>query len=320
MKKIIIIFITLLSFISCKNEKSNIFKRSFYQSFNIIKEKHIKTDKLNWDKIEKNILDSIPEFRNNFDVYNGVKYVLNQTNDKHSFFLPPNKTLNPLINDSLSVPEVNYKILDNNIGYLKITGFFSNDSLSSAYSFKIRETLKKVDSYPNLSGWILDLRNNVGGKMGMMSLGLAPLYENETIGYSVNNKKEYFEHKLINDAFYYGEYKVNKLHLTDTLFYDNLTNSGKPIAILVNEKTGSAGEATAQSFKFQKNTMIFGTNTLGLTTDVQMFEFVSGAQLCISVAFMCDEKKKIIKEIIPDIKCESKNSVNLAINWIKNAI
>jgi C-terminal processing protease CtpA/Prc len=315
--RFIIYFILLGTIFSCKNEvKESSFKRSFLQSLNIIKKEYIKTDELNWVEIENNINDSIPNFQNNIDVYNGIRYTLKQINDKHSFFLPPKEESNFFIKDSISIPKINYEILDNKIGYIKILGFAANDSLNYLYSLKIRNALKKIDNHPNLSGWIIDLRNNKGGKAGTFSLGLAPLYRDTIIGYSINNKGKYITHKLSNNTYYYGDKTNVTIKLTDTLI-----NRNKPIAVLVNEKTASLGESTAQSFKFQKNTLIFGAKTFGLTTDLLVYEFVSGARLAISTAYMCDENKKIIEGgLIPDVKCTSEKSLELAIEWIKNAI
>lgn len=315
-QKAILLFILLGTIFCCQKEpKKPDFKRSFYQSFNIIKEKYINTYELNWVDVENNIKDSIPQFKNNDDVYNGIKYVLNQIDDKHSFFLPPNDNSNFFIKDSVTMPKIDCKILEKDIGYIKILGFVANDSLSSLYSLEIREALKKVDDHPNLSGWIIDLRDNNGGRGGTFSLGLGPLYRDTIIGYSINNKDEYIEHKLTNNTYYYGSQIISTIEPTDTLH-----NVNKPIAILVNEKTASLGESTAQSFKFQKNTLIYGTKTSGLTTDLQVFEFVSGARLAFSTSYMCDEEKNIIKDgIVPDIQCESEKSLELAINGI-NAI
>lgn len=313
-----ITFLILLgTLFSCKNEVKQLdFKRSFHQSFNIIKKEYVKTGELNWIEIENNINDSIPKFRNNIDVYNGIKYTLKQINDKHSFFLPPKNKSNFFIKDSISIPKINHEILDNKIGYIKILGFAANDSLNSLYSLKIRNALKKIDNHPNLSGWVIDLRNNKGGKTGTFSLGLAPLYRDTIIGYSINNKGKYITHKLSNNTYYYGDITNATIKLTDTLI-----NKNKPIAVLVNEKTASIGESTAQSFRFQKNTLIFGTKTAGLTTDLSVYEFDSGARLAISTAYMCDENKKNIEEgLIPDVKCTSEKSLELAIKWIKNAI
>ena len=310
---ILLIFALFLLFSSCKKEKAKPnFKRLFTQTYELIKNESIKKDEINWTSIEKTINDSIPLFRNNYDVYNGIKYTLNLIDDKHSFFFPPKKKSNFFINDSLTIPDIKHKIIDGNIGYLKILGLAGNDSLSSQYSLKIRKSFKQVDNHTNLSGWIIDLRNNKGGKMGVISLGISPLYKDSIIGVSYKNNGEYINHKLQNNRYFYGDKIVNKINKTDTL-----NNKNKKIAVLVNENTASHAEFIAQSLKFQNNTMIFGTKTKGLTSDIQIYKFTSGAVLGITNALMCNKNREIIKGVIPDIECSSEKSLELAIEWIK---
>jgi len=317
--KIITLFLLLITFFSCK-EKQKIRDHNdlFKQNFNRIKNDYIKTSELNWSEIENKVKDSIPKFKNNNDVHLGLEYVIEQLNDDHSFFVRGNNPNNFWTNDSIEVPKIHHEILEKGIGYLKIPGFGGNDSLNSNYASNIRKVLLEIDKTKDLFGWIIDLRGNSGGRLGMFQLGLAPLYKDSIIGYSVNNKSKYLQHKLSNNTYYYGEKKAfffqNKVKFEDTLI-----NKNKPIAILINKKTASMGEFTAQSFKSQKNTMLFGTKTSGLTTDLQTYRFSpSGAVLGFSTAFTCDENKNAIHGVIvPDVKCESEQSLSLAVNWIK---
>ena len=309
----IIIFSLFILFSSCKKEevKPN-FKGLFKQAYNIIKTESIKKNEINWTEIEKQIKDSVPIFRNNNDVYKGINNTLNFINDKHSFFFTPKNKSNFFINDSLTIPDIKHKIIKGNIGYLKILGLAGNDSLCSLYSLKIRESLKQLDNHPNLSGWIIDLRNNIGGKIGVIPLGISPLYKDSIIGFSYKNNGVLIKHKLLNDTYFYGNKIANKINKTDTL-----NNKNKKIAVLVNENTASQAEFTAQSLKFQNNTKIFGTKTKGLTSDIQTYQFTSGAVLGITNALMCNKNKEIIYNINPDIECTSEKSLELAIEWIK---
>lgn len=319
-QKIGILYLLFGILCSCKEVvKQTDYKSSFYYSFNIIKKEHIQTAKLNWLEIEKNIKDSIPIFKNNSDVYHGIRYVLNQINDGHSFFLFPNSKANFFIKDSISIPEIEHDILSNDIGYLKILGFAANDSLSALYTEKIRNTLLHVDRQSNLSGWIIDLRDNRGGKDGAFSLGLEPLYQDSIIGYSIKNNQKYIVHKLLNNT-YYRNSTIQQTFPKEMRITNTISNKNRPIAILVNRKTASAGETTAQSFKFQENAMIFGAKTQGLTTGLMIYEYnPSGARLGLATTYFCDENKIPIKgAIIPDIECTSEEALDLAIKWLKN--
>lgn len=313
--KTIVNILLLLTFFSCKKkqEMPN-YKRSFYQAFDIIKSEYIRKNEINWKSIEKSIIDSIPIFRNNDDVYTGIKYTLKQIKDKHSLFLPPDSNKNCLIKNNISIPKIDYRILENNIGYLKINGLGTNDSLSNLYSFAIRKALITIDKQKNLKGWIIDLQNNCGGKAGTFQLGLAPLYNDSIIGCSRTSKGEFIKHKLSKNTYFYGNLIAGKIDSKDIL-----TNKNRPIAILVNGKTASMGESTALSFKFQKKSIIIGTKTNGLTTDLMVYEFVSGARMCLSTAYMCNEKNNIMPNgVIPDIICNPQESLKKAIYWINN--
>jgi hypothetical protein len=72
-KNYILIFTFIILILSCKKEeiKPN-FKPLFNKVFSIIKTESIKKEEINWTLIEKKINDSIPVFRNNNDVYNGI--------------------------------------------------------------------------------------------------------------------------------------------------------------------------------------------------------------------------------------------------------
>jgi len=312
----IIIFSLFILFSSCKKEevKPN-FEGLFNQAYSIIKTESIKKEEISWTLIEKKINDSIPTFRNNNDAYKGIVQALDIINDKHSFFLYPKDKSNFLTNDSIKIPEIKSRILKGNIGYLKILGFAGNDSLSSLYSSRIKMSLKRIDTQSNLSGWIIDLRNNKGGRIGMMPLGISLLYQDSIIGLSYKKNEKYLIHKLINNKYFYGSEIVAASNNNDTLY-----NKNRKIAVLVNANTASAAEFTAQSLKFQNKTKIFGTKTKGLTSDVMTYKFKSGAILGITNAHMCNKNKEIIYGITPDIECKSEQSLELAIEWINNAI
>lgn len=229
--KTFIFFILIFIILSCKKEeKKPDFNRFFNQVFSIIKNESIKKNEVDWIKVKKNIKDSILRFRNNEDVYNGIKYVLNQINDSHGFLKNP--TNNFTLNDSLPIPHTKHCIIGENIGYIKISGFAANDSLCKLYSQRIRNAVKDIDECSNLSGWVIDLRNNFGGKLSSFSLGLAPLYKDSIIGYSLNNKGKYTIHKIVDNTYYYGDIIAGKIDSIPS----SINNVNKPIAILINEK------------------------------------------------------------------------------------
>ena len=82
------------------------------------------------------------------------------------------------------------QILKTQIGYIKISGFSYTDSLCNAFALRLQQIIKEIDNN-NLKGWIIDLRNNTGGNMWPMLLGIGPIIGDGTAGYFVNDKKDF---------------------------------------------------------------------------------------------------------------------------------
>ena len=59
--------------------------------------------------------------------------------------------------DFIQIQSVKLKLIDNNIGYIRLTSFNENSSN------QIKNKLKKLSKDNNIKGYILDLRNNPGG-------------------------------------------------------------------------------------------------------------------------------------------------------------
>lgn len=284
----------------------------FEQSFELIKEKSIKKNEVNWVELKKAVKDSIKVFDTNEKIYNAIGYIIKLIDDGHSAFIPAN-TPNRLTDDTLRIPAVETQVIENDIAYIKLSGFMANDSLSKQYVLSIRKSLLELDENNNLSGWIIDLRKNAGGKTSSESLGIAPLFQDSLIGISRNNKDDYRKIFCTSKYFFWDDFKM------DSLIYDShLNNRDKKIAVLVSEQTASAGEFLTLAFSFQNNTKVFGKKTKGKTSHLGLFEFKSDAKLLLAIENYCDKNKNVMNEgIIPDIDCTPEESLSKAIEWIK---
>ena len=161
MKKTILLFTLGFFIFSCAKKQESQFDLLFENVFKIVSKNYIKNNEINWIYVKRNVRDSIKVFRNNDDVHNAIKYTLDLINDDHGFFLKPNE--NWTLNDSVKIPEIEYRILEKDIGYIKIPGFGANDSISTLFALKIRKALKEIDNSTKLKGWIIDLKDDIGG-------------------------------------------------------------------------------------------------------------------------------------------------------------
>ena len=329
----VIIIVLISIFVSCKRNAQpaqetsttselsspvSEYERFFNNTFDHIENLSIKNRDIDWINLKETVKDSINSFNNNEDVYNAIGYIIDLINDGHSIFIPPQDPdkgpiTNPLLIDTLSVPSINRQVIANNIGYIKIPGFLANDSITAEYTLAIRKALIDIDTTTKLSGWVIDLRNNNGGEITSASLGLSPLFEEPLIGILCDNKDTFVNISSINDCIYWKDIKRDSLSYTSVL-----NNKNRKIAVLVNKKTASAGEFLALAFKFQKNTKLFGEKTKGLTSGLRLIDFYrSNAKILLATYYCCDKERNILNVITPDFECDDEESLEKAIDWIK---
>lgn len=187
---------------------------------------------------------------------------------------------------------VEEKVLNDSIGYIKITSFNENtcDEFTEALN-----SLKKED----IKGLVLDLRNNPGGLLDVCSEIADELIGEGTIVYTKDNKgnKEYL--------------KSDK---------DKL---GLPIAILVNEGSASASEILTAAIVDNNEGIAIGTTTFGkgLVQSVRELKDGTGYKLTTAQYFTPNGDYINGKGIQPKIveKDESKQ-LDKAVEWLKGEI
>ena len=187
---------------------------------------------------------------------------------------------------------VDSKVLEDGIGYIKITSF--NENTYKEFTEAL-SNLKKE----NMKGLVLDLRNNPGGLLDICSEIADDLIGEGTIVYTKDNKgdKEYIK----SDS--------NKL--------------GLPIAVLVNEGSASASEILTAAIVDNDEGIAIGTTTFGkgLVQSVRELKDGTGYKLTTAQYFTPNDNYIHGKGIEPKIieKDESKQ-LDVAVNWMKEQI
>ena len=136
----------------------------------------------------------------------------------------------------IQVQSVKSELIDNNIGYIRLTSFNENSS------DQIKEKVKKLNKNKNLKGYILDLRNNPGGLLSQ-AIKISDFFlENgeivSTKSRQASENRKWFAKK------------------------GDLTN-GKTLIILINYGSASASEIVAGALKDHKRAILVGENSYG---------------------------------------------------------
>ena len=187
---------------------------------------------------------------------------------------------------------VDSKVLEDGIGYIKITSF--NENTYKEFTEAL-SNLKKQ----NIKGLALDLRNNPGGLLDICSEIADDLIGEGTIVYTKDNKgdKEYIK----SDS--------NKL--------------GLPIAVLVNEGSASASEILTAAIVDNNEGIAIGTTTFGkgLVQSVRELKDGTGYKLTTAQYFTPNDNYIHGKGIEPKIIEKDENKqLDVAVNWIKEQI
>lgn len=187
---------------------------------------------------------------------------------------------------------VDSKVLEDGIGYMKITSF--NENTYKEFTEALNNLKKE-----NMKGLVLDLRNNPGGLLDICSEIADDLIGEGTIVYTKDNKgdKEYIK----SDS--------NKL--------------GLPIAVLVNEGSASASEILTAAIVDNDEGIAIGTTTFGkgLVQSVRELKDGTGYKLTTAQYFTPNDNYIHGKGIEPKIIEKDENKqLDVAVNWIKEQI
>ncbi len=155
----------------------------------------------------------------------------------------------------ITTPVVEYKALENDIGYIKLRSFDAN-----AYQ-ELNEALTKLDG-KNLKGLVLDLRGNPGGLLPS-AIDVASLFLKDgtvLIEDFGNGHEQTYE---ANGK--YAGYEV-------------------PLTILVDENSASASELVAGAFQDLHRATVVGVKTFGKGTVQTWAQLVNGGGIRLTIA------------------------------------
>ena len=194
--------------------------------------------------------------------------------------------------DEIVSKTVEFKLLDDNIGYIKITSF-------SEHTNKEFETTLNTLKKDNIKGLVIDLRDNPGGLLNVCKDIADSLIGEGTIVYTKDNKGN-----------------------TEYLKSDS-KKLGLPIAVLTNEGSASASEILTGAIIDNKAGISVGTTTFGkgLVQSVRELKDGTGFKLTTAQYFTPNGDYINGKGIKPTIeeKDEAKQ-LDRAVEWIKEQI
>ena len=183
----------------------------------------------------------------------------------------------------IKLQPVTYKVLENNIGYIKIDEFIEkvSDQVEQAV-----EVLKKE----KVKGIVLDVRDNPGGILDE-AVDVADIFLPK------NAPVVYIEYKNKSQQTLFSRKEPLKL----------------PLVVLVNKGSASASEILAAAIQENKAGTVVGAATYGKGTVQMVNELVNGGGMKLTIARYLTPKKNWIHEkgMTPDFVIENPKKINL---------
>jgi carboxyl-terminal processing protease len=202
----------------------------------------------------------------------------------------------------IEIQSVKSDLLENNIGYIRLTSF--NDNSSD----QIKEKIKKLKENENLKAFILDLRNNPGGLL-TQAIKISDFFLDNGEIVSTKSRKKSENRKWF----------ARKGDITD----------GKTLVVLINYGSASASEIVAGALKDHKRAILIGENSYGKGSVQSIIPLKNKGAIRLTVAKYYLPSGKSISEVgvKPDIevneegddfriKTDTDNQLNYAIKLL----
>lgn len=184
-----------------------------------------------------------------------------------------------LTREVITVPTVEYEMIDDSIAYLRILQF-SNGTYTA-----IKNALNDL-SEKGMKGIIIDLRDNPGGDVDV-TLSIADMFISDSKLLSINYK----------DTSKNIIYKANKATLVDP---------SVNVAILINEGTASSAEILSSTMRDNGRAVLFGATSYGKGVMQVISSFGEGYTSITTASFVPPSGNEIHKEgVHPDYEIET---------------
>ena len=202
----------------------------------------------------------------------------------------------------IEIQSVRADLLENNVGYIRLTSFNENSSE------QIKDEIKDLEKNQNVKAYILDLRNNPGGLLSQ-AIRISDFFLDNGEIVSTKSRKASENRKWFAKK-------------------GDLIN-GKTLLVLINYGSASASEIVAGALKDHKRAIILGENSYGKGSVQSIIPLKNKGAIKLTIAKYYLPSGKSISDVgvSPDIeinevgeefklKSETDNQLNYAIKLL----
>tara|TARA_B100001093_G_scaffold363530_1_gene348276 strand:- start:140 stop:1273 length:1134 start_codon:yes stop_codon:yes gene_type:complete len=187
-----------------------------------------------------------------------------------------------IVREVIQVQSVKTDLIEENIGYIRLTSFNENSGA------QIKKKIKKFENNKNVKAYILDLRNNPGGLLSQ-AIKISDFFLNNGEIVSTKSRKP----------------SENRRWFAKN---GDLTN-GKTLIVLINYGSASASEIVAGALKDHKRAILLGESSYGKGSVQSIIPLKNNGAIRLTIAKYYLPSGKSISEVgvSPDIEVREKN-------------
>ncbi len=254
----------------------------------IISSEALHAHEIDWASMHVSARQAVAAARRSVDVYPAIRHAIQALGDRHSRFVTPEAAYRHRI-IGLPTKDVDVRCVAAGVGYVAMPGFVGVDETASlAFVDDVAGRLLAIAAEAH-KGWVLDLRDNIGGNLWPMLAAVKGLLGTGIVGYFKPAAKEA-------RAWRAGD----RLPTSDAIVHASCERS--PVAVLLGPRTCSSGEALAIAFHGRMQTRSFGAATAGLSSANATFNLPDASQLQLTTAVCVDRHGQAFGHgIEPDI-------------------
>lgn len=182
-----------------------------------------------------------------------------------------------VVRDVIRVASVKHRVLEEGIGYLRITQFQVNTGKD------LQRAIEKLKGQTELKGMVLDLRNNPGGVLRA----------------AVEVSDAFMDQGLI--VYTQGRLPNSELRYNATS--STMVDTGLPLIVLINQGSASASEIVAGALQDQERAVIMGVDSFGKGSVQTILPLAKDRAVKLTTAryYTPDGRSIQAQGIVPDI-------------------
>lgn len=280
----------------------------------IMEEFSYRRDSVDWTQLRAGVLSRAEGATTYEQTHPALQFALEQLGDNHSWVQQPDGAFltyaRTVTCSAPAAPDLSQ--IPSDVGYLRVNAYSGSVGTSGSYTSGLQSAMQQRDN-AGVVGWIIDLRGNGGGNMWPMLAALWPFLQGRA-GFFVSSDSVFSEWRLVGARVY--DNGVLRAEAVGPYLPRGVDGR---IAVLIDNRVASSGEATAIAFKSRDNARFFGSRTCGLTTAIASGPVSGGYRLGLAVAGLAaTDSSTFVGGITPEETItETSTLLTRAVAWVR---